>query len=185
MKRQPPSLKPQDVVVALMLSTTRSWTFATVAAALGMSASEVHAAVKRLQTARLYNEGRRAPVTDSLLEFLVHGLKYAFPAEPGAVRRGVATSVSAPPLRERFLGAGGPLAEFVWADPRGSDAGQAVVPLYPTVPDAARLNPALHELLALADALRIGRAREREAAAEELRRRLAAPLEERPAEETP
>jgi hypothetical protein len=166
------ALKPQDIVVALALTMTPSWTYPGIAAALGMSASEVHGAVKRLHVARLYNEALRAPRAHNLFELLVHGVKYVFPAEPGPMRRGVATAASAPPLRERFVATPGPLGEFVWPDPNGADAGHAVQPLYPTVPEAARRDPALHELLALVDALRIGRARERAAAEEELRRRL-------------
>lgn len=183
--RQTPALKPQDVVVALALSLSPSWTFASVAASLGMSASEVHGAVKRLRTARLYSEDRRGPAVDNVLEFLVHGIKYVFPAEPGPVRRGVATSVSARPLREHFSGAAGPLSEFVWPTAEGTDAGQSVEPLFPTVPDAALRNPALHELLSLVDALRIGRVRERAAAEEELRRRLTVSSQDRSAPRAP
>ena len=47
-------------------------------------------------------------------------------------------------------------------------------PLYPSVPAAAAEDPRLHELLALADALRVGRARERSMARTELTKRLAA-----------
>ena len=41
-------------------------------------------------------------------------------------------------------------------------------PLYASVPGAARRNPALYDLLALVDALRIGRARERNLAEKEI-----------------
>jgi hypothetical protein len=52
--------------------------------------------------------------------------------------------------------------------------GRAVAPLYRSAPLAAAEDPRLHELLALVDALRVGRARERTLAREELDRRLAA-----------
>ncbi len=45
-------------------------------------------------------------------------------------------------------------------------------PIYETVPAAAQRDPSLHEMLALVDALRIGRARERAMAEKELARRL-------------
>ena len=45
-------------------------------------------------------------------------------------------------------------------------------PLYRTVPAAALRDPILYELLALVDALRDGRARERQLAAQELIARL-------------
>jgi hypothetical protein len=50
--------------------------------------------------------------------------------------------------------------------------GRMLAPLYRTVPLAVAEDPALHEYLALVDALRAGRARERALAKEELARRL-------------
>jgi hypothetical protein len=47
-----------------------------------------------------------------------------------------------------------------------------VQPLDRSVPQAARRDPALYDLLALVDALRIGRARERGLAEKEINRRL-------------
>ena len=52
--------------------------------------------------------------------------------------------------------------------------GAAVEPLYRSVPQAARLDSALYELLALVDAIRIGRARARKLAESMLRSRLQA-----------
>jgi len=46
------------------------------------------------------------------------------------------------------------------------------LPLYPSVPEAANKDEKLYELLALADALRVGRAREKELAIVELKKRL-------------
>ena len=56
----------------------------------------------------------------------------------------------------------------------GSVRGEAFYPLYPTVPEAAERNPALHELLALFDAVRGGSARERALAIAALDERWAA-----------
>jgi hypothetical protein len=60
----------------------------------------------------------------------------------------------------------------VWPDPDGRVQGAAVQPLYASVPGAARRDPALYDLLALVDALRIGRARERNLAEKEIAQRL-------------
>ena len=51
-----------------------------VAADLKMSPSEVHAAIKRLQQARLLHgpEMEDRPNLSALEEFLLHGVKYAF-----------------------------------------------------------------------------------------------------------
>ncbi len=60
----------------------------------------------------------------------------------------------------------------VWAHINGTVRGIALYPLYPSVPEAAGRNPALYELLALFDAVRDGRARERALAINQLEKRL-------------
>jgi hypothetical protein len=45
-------------------------------------------------------------------------------------------------------------------------------PLYPSAVDAARRDPVLYECLALVDAIRVGRARERALAVDLLRKRI-------------
>jgi hypothetical protein len=62
----------------------------------------------------------------------------------------------------------------VWPDSNGKVQGASVRPLYSSVPGAARRDPALYDLLALVDALRIGRARERNVAEKEISNRLKA-----------
>ncbi|MGC1646779.1 MAG: hypothetical protein WA741_13190 [Candidatus Sulfotelmatobacter sp.] len=56
----------------------------------------------------------------------------------------------------------------VWPNPAGLVRGIAFSPLYKNVPQAALRDPQLYELLALVDAIREGRAREREIAIREL-----------------
>jgi len=60
----------------------------------------------------------------------------------------------------------------VWPDPDGEARGSSFTPLYKSVPGAARADPALYELLVLVDAIRGGRARERDIAIRELQQRL-------------
>jgi hypothetical protein len=167
-------LKPQDVVVALKLSgfSGKRPAFARIAMELCMSPSEVHAAVKRGQEAHLVHGpelGEKANVA-ALEEFLIHGLKYAFPAKRGGVTRGFPTSYAAEPL-VRHIDQGDELPP-VWPSAEGTTKGVALEPLYPTVPEAAKRDPQLYELLALVDALRDGRVRERKIAEKELVRRL-------------
>ncbi|RYF43790.1 MAG: MarR family transcriptional regulator, partial [Comamonadaceae bacterium] len=50
--------------------------------------------------------------------------------------------------------------------PEGKAKGPTLSPLYRTAPQAALADPSLHRLLALLDALRTGRARERNLAAQ-------------------
>ncbi len=163
--------KPQDVVVALKLclnETSRS--YAELADALGMSASEVHAAVRRLGEARLVDSETREMRRDAFRNFLVHGVPYAFPARPKEVTRGMPTAWAAPAMAGKFS----PSEQIppVWPDPEGTVQGASVEPLYRSVPGAARRDPALYDLLALVDALRIGRARERSLAEKEIAQRL-------------
>jgi hypothetical protein len=60
----------------------------------------------------------------------------------------------------------------IWPDPKGDVRGISFSPLYKSVPKAAGKDQALYELLALVDAIRGGRAREREMATKEIQRRL-------------
>src|SRR5882672_965392 len=97
------NLKPQDVVVALKLCGYPSGRppISVVAGDLGLSPSEVHGAIQRLRTSKLLHGPalKDKPNISGLEEFLVHGLKYAFPAEHGEVTRGIPTSYAAEPLK--------------------------------------------------------------------------------------
>ena len=139
---------------------------------LTISPSEVHSALKRLALARLVSsdtDGHR-PLLDAVLEFLIHGVKYAFPARRGELTRGVPTSHAAPPLNKHLAQGADPPP--VWAYAQGNQRGVSIEPLYKTVPAAALRDERLYELLALIDALRDGRARERNLAEKELTARL-------------
>ena len=163
--------KPQDVVVALKLALgAEAQSYARLGEALGMSASEAHAAVRRLIDARLLDPDTRQVRRTALRNFLVHGVPHAFPAHAKELTRGVPTAWAAPIIADKISGAG--QVPPVWPDPDGEVQGVSVQPLYASVPRAAQRDPALYELLALVDALRIGRARERALAEQELDRRL-------------
>lgn len=173
MPRSPTVLKPQDLVVLLKihLEPAGSWTFSGLSNSLQISASEVHGALKRAGFSQLYSQTRRQVRLHNLREFLEYGMRYAFPAQPGSMVRGVPTAWSTAPLLGRLGSSAGPL--LVWPDPRGEVTGLSIQPLYRTVPAAIRQDRRLYELLALLDGLRLGRSRERTIAAEELSSRLA------------
>ncbi len=165
-----PPLKPQDIAVALQLAVTPGLTYAALAAATGISQGEVHNAVRRLRGARLVLADVAQVHRPALLEFLGAGVQYAFPADAGAESRGVPTSHSA-----GVLGGAYSTAEpLVWPSVEGRVRGASVVPLYDGAAATAVRNPALYELLALVDAVRLGRARERTRAKQVLRERIAA-----------
>lgn len=168
------ALKPQDIMVALKLCSyqRKRPPMSVIAADLGLSPSEVHAALKRLYRARLLHgpEMQDKPNLAALEEFLLHGLKYAFPAEHGQVTRGVPTSYAAPPLKKDIVLGDELPPVWPWRD--GETRGIALEPLYKTAPIAALRDPVLYEFLALVDAIRDGRARERKIAERELLNRL-------------
>ncbi|MEK6787496.1 MAG: hypothetical protein AABY68_00930 [Pseudomonadota bacterium] len=163
------NLKPQDVMVVLgaVIKPPASAIYQDRAWQLAMSSSEVHAADRRLKAAGLLAEGR--PVRAALEEFLVHGLRYVFVPELGSVVRGMPTAHAGPGLSALFAEDELPP---VWPDPEGQIRGLSFSPLYRSAPEAARRDIRLYELLALADALRGGRARERKLAAELMRKHL-------------
>jgi hypothetical protein len=110
------------------------------------------------------------PNISALEEFLIHGLKYAFPAEHSGVTRGVPTSYAAEPLKSEISSPDE--LPPVWPWPEGDTRGVGLEPLYKKVPQAALRDRKLYELLSLVDAIRDGRARERKIAEQELVQRL-------------
>lgn len=168
----PGGLKPQDVVVLLKMAASkeRSWRLVDLSQELGLSLSEVSTSLERSKRARLIDSSKKKINWPALLELVLHGLKYVYPVEPGPICRGVPTAHSAPPLSKEI--ASNDSDQYVWPSGEGTVRGQAIEPLYSSVPEAALKDPALHELLALVDAVRVGRARERQIASEELKRRL-------------
>ncbi|MBX3751780.1 MAG: AsnC family protein [Opitutaceae bacterium] len=163
--------KAQDILVALKLALGSARpSYADLGQSLGMSASEVHAAVRRLIEARLLDPESQQVRREALRNFLVHGVPYGFPASPKEVTRGMPTAWAAPVMAGKVSAS--EQIPPVWPDPEGNVQGAAVMPLYASVPSAARRDPELYHLLALVDALRLGRARERAFAEKELSERL-------------
>lgn len=126
----------------------------------GAGASGVYkvAAPPMVAPARTYLDSAAVVNRHNLAEFALHGAKYAFAPERLPVGPGVPTSHAAPAFAGVFAEGHEPL---VWPDPHGPVRGEGLLPLHPCVPGAALRDAALYELLALFDALRAGRARER------------------------
>ncbi len=154
-------MKGQDILVMLKMvaNPDEVWSYPKLAQTLRISVSEAHGAVARCTKAHLYNEHSRSPVNSSLLEFLIHGIRYVFPASPGPIVNGLYTSFAGPPLNQdlRFESGEAPVMPFIDGPHRGPE----IKPLYPTAPEAASEDPALYQLLTLVDAIRTGRSRER------------------------
>jgi hypothetical protein len=165
-------LKPQDIFIMLKLVVRDSaeWSYPALSHELAMSASEVHAGVKRAVAASLMDMYRKFPVKSNLLEFLIHGVKYAYPPDRGGITRGMPTGYAAHPLRELIMQPDEPPP--VWPDPEGEVRGYEFSPLYSSAPPACKADSKLYELLALVDAVRDGRARERQIAIKEIQSRI-------------
>ena len=176
-------LRPQDVVLVLkLIATSPSWSFGKLGKALSMSASHAFESVRRAEKLHLLTisqappsppKGRGVllePIRSNLKEFLIHGVRYVFAVERGGLTRGTPTAEAADPLREYFPQPS--VLQPVWPDPEGSVRGIEFSPLYKNVPYAAKRDAKLYELLALVDAIREGRAREREIAIRELTARI-------------
>jgi hypothetical protein len=170
------ALQPQDVVVALKVAVhpEEKWTFVRLGQLLALSPSKVHAAAQRATRSRLLirvEGGRRTVHVGNLIEFSIHGVKYAFPAGRAGLTRGYPTS-SAARVLEPWFGEPGPTPP-VWPHAEGEVWGEGIAPLYPRAVEAALKDERLYSALALLDVFRIGGARERGVAETVLRELLA------------
>ena len=156
-------LQPIDVPVALSLAERPGPTFAELASQLGVSPSTAHASVRRLTAAGLVQaRGARHEVNIAALEeFLIHGVRYAFPPHRSRRQRGVPTAHSAPALHAVL---GGEVDPWVWPSSSGKVVGGALEPLIPAAATFVESAPRLYDLLTLVDAIRVGTARDREVA---------------------
>lgn len=185
-------MKSQDVVILLKLVSLEqekekggahlggvshhedTYSVRGLESALGISKTEVNASIKRSLSSGLAvkdrESGQAKPNRRNLYNFIVHGLKFVFPAKPGAMTRGIPTAFAAAPIKNLLISAGAYI--YVWPYAKGKDIGQSVEPLFRSVPQAVQKDDRLHEYLALVDAVRLGNQREAGLAAERLSERL-------------
>jgi hypothetical protein len=177
-------MKGQDIVLLLKLVAMRKrdraagdpkdaiprYSVRGLASSTGISKSEIGLSLQRCFAAGLAS---RDPKTDiplpnlpALREFLAHGLRYVFPVTLGSAGWGIPTAWAA-------AGLGAPVPEDrslvpVWPTAGGKTQGQAVEPLFASVPDAAAQDAQFYAMLALTDALRLAPAVGREQATQAL-----------------
>ena len=170
MRQHQISMKPQDVVVLLKVIALNNdnWQQIPLAFSLKMSQSEVSQSVARSKFAGLLDDSGKKVMRQALCDFLQYGLAVVFPAKPGAVVRGIPTAHSTAPLN-REINSG---EDYVWPFANGNVRGHGITPLYATAPQAALDDEQLYALLALADALRVGKVREKNIAVQELKNRI-------------
>ena len=176
-----PSLSPQDVIVLLRIRQCfySRWTYDEISRGVGLSSSQVHASLQRCAVAGLFSRSRMQVRPKGLIEFLLHGVRYAFPPHRLPATMGHGTASSHPVLAQHLRGASDDSAgRWVWPDANGATFGTGLLPLHPC---AARIavtgEPAIGELylqLALLDELRVGGGRGRQIASELLYRAIEA-----------
>lgn len=184
-------MKSQDIVILLKLvsleeqqksgifDSSGSWfgdadpyAVRSLESSLGISKSEVSSSLGRSKNAGLATKisERIQPNRRNLAEFILHGLKYVFPAKAGAPQRGIPTAFSAPMLQGQLINAGEDI--YVWPHAEGHERGLSIKPLFKSAPKAAMKDERLYEYLALVDAVRLGNQRESGLAKELLEQKL-------------
>ncbi|MCH6199449.1 hypothetical protein MMU07_07665 [Aquiflexum sp. LQ15W] len=163
-------MRPHDIVILLKIAAKGNspWLMKDLSIELGISASEITESLNRSAIAGLIARDKKRLMKMAILDFLEHGLRYVYPQQPGARVRGLPTAHSAPPLNEEIVSEN----PYVWPYEEGMVRGESIEPLHPKVPEACMRDPKFYELLALCDALRVGRAREKNMAMMELRKRI-------------
>jgi hypothetical protein len=177
-------LKGQDIVllILLRLQPGQSWNYQSLSHELGLSTSQCHQAIQRIRSAGLLSLDKADPwhvPEANCLELILHGVKYFFPPEIGSQARGIPTAGSAPFIQKHFTPNKANTSAYVWPDPEGNLSGSSISPIHPCqlrfAPGknkASSFDTRLYEAMACIDLLRVGRARERAWAAEELKKRL-------------
>jgi hypothetical protein len=165
------ALSPVDILVALKLAAHDSEpaTLRGLADELALSKSAIANSIRRLRALDLVKDdeaGNRRVNKLALRACLEHAVRWIAPARVGNFELGLPTAHASVGFGERFTGDEDPV---IMPLPHGPMRGRTVSPLHPLAPRAASRDAKLHRLLALVDSFRIGGAREREAAAVELR----------------
>lgn len=171
-------LKPQDcmILIKLLSNLERDYSQRELAGELFMSQSEVNQSLKRLVIAGLARKRLEGniprPIVKAAEDFLIYGLKYCFPVKPKSLTPGIPTGIGAPIFKNKIMLGDEPLP--VWPYAEGTIIGQAIEPLYSSIPKAIdqTADQNFYDLLALVDIIRFGRARERNIAIDMLKKKL-------------
>lgn len=136
----------------------------------GISKSQISLSMKRCSDLKLLLIRDKIPYvnTKELLNTVIPALRFFFPVKKMGNARGMPISYSAPFLYDKILS--GKKLPMVWEYANGTVIGEAIEPLYKTVPYAASKDPLLYELLVLVDSVRLNAPREKQVALDQLRK---------------
>lgn len=164
-------MRPHDIVILLKIAAKGNtpWYMKDLAIELGISASEVSESLHRSAIAGLLSPDKKHLMVLSLLDFLQYGLRFVYPCIPGAKVRGLPTAHAAPPLSETIVSE----EPYVWPYAKGTVRGESIEPLHAKLPEACLRDPLFYKYMALTDALRVGRTREKVIAIKVLKELLA------------
>lgn len=162
-------LKQQDIVILIKIISFQkrdlSWNSLALSRELIISQSEISESLRRSVYCGFLDANMKNVFKTGFIEYLIHGIKYSFPAKPGPMVRGIPTAHSAPPL-SGIINAD---EKYVWSYHDGPARGLSIEPLYKTVPQAVLNDSYLYEMLALIDVIRTGKIRERNLAEDYLK----------------
>ncbi len=165
-------LKGQDVVVAAVLFAHRArsdCSHGQLASELGLgsgSAVRFSESISRLSYNGLYSKRRKRIKAAAFCDFLCNAFRWLFPDDPGEFQRGIPISHAGPGLKELMVFE----HAFVWPshDAPGAVEGRSVKPIHPSAVQAALRWSEVYKILSLAEALRVGRVREKNMARQAL-----------------
>ncbi len=159
-------MRPHDIAVLLKVAIMpHDWLNKDLAESLYISTSEITESLNRSKIAGLIDSSKKHVFANNLIDFVAYGLPYVFPTEIGTLVRGIPTAHSAPVFNNKIISN----ETLVWADSKGSAKGQAVEPLYPNALLAIKKDSTFYDVLAILDAIRIGKVREKKIGIEMLR----------------
>lgn len=162
------TIKPHDILIVLKLSINPDLTQKALSENLFISQAEISHGLKRLKQSTLISSEDRVNM-DACLEFLIHGLKYVFPAKLGPNSVGIPTAFARPGFKFVKYGKDD---VYIWPYAKGKVKGISLTPLYPGVVEACLKDEKLYSLVSLIEMIRVGRVREQQIAASELKEKL-------------
>lgn len=161
-------MRPQDIAILLKIIAIgdSEWRLQSLSDSMSISLSEISESLNRSSIAGLIDYRKEKISRQNLVEFLIYGVKYVFPAEPGSLAKGIATAHSHQYMQQFFKSE----MNYVWREPSGNILGIVIEPFYKKQVEAVKNDEIFYKLMALMDVVRVGRVREQKVAIDELKR---------------
>lgn len=169
------NLKPQDCLVLASRIFHPSYDQQNTAAQVMISQSSASYSYQRLRNASLLLKSGEANLANSI-EFMIYAIKYLYPAKLSNLSVGIPTAHSHPSLNfVNWKGQFPIIWPFVIVDDSIDSEiklvrGETLQPIHKNVPFVSFVHYEFHQLFALIDMIRIGKAREKKIAQDELKK---------------